>query len=349
MKGGEMKELRVAYDAWTDAPIVQILCEWAVSCKRWGEHRGMAVAWLLDKRQSEVMPGEQDPSNAMDDKESIGSGGGGGGGGGAGVNASNATGIPVFQSILMHFLDNDAPVLNEHSSAGGGGAAAQQNRAQFTNLVHLFCELIRHDVFSHDAYMCTLISRGDLLTGSSLMLMPKETSGGGGGGSSANGGNIAGTVSNKASPYNQGMDDELFRKMDCDDSNVDDDLDKILQNIKDNENAMDAPDSPKEPEQHHQQIGGGLDSSPISRHFLYAKHFPLSQDDPLSQHDCNQRYILLYGVGKERDERKHAVKKMWKGKEKKNKFLKCALMKMYSYRNLQIILEEVQHRCGRRR
>lgn len=30
------------------------------------------------------------------------------------------------------------------------------------NLVLLFCEFIRHDVFSHDAYMCTLISRGDL-------------------------------------------------------------------------------------------------------------------------------------------------------------------------------------------
>ena len=52
---------------------------------------------------------------------------------------------------------------------------------------------------------------------------------------------------------------------------------------------------------------------PISRHFLYAKHFPLCQDDPLSQHDCNQRYILLFGVGKDRDEKKHAVKKMSKG------------------------------------
>lgn len=35
----------------------------------------------------------------------------------------------------------------------------------FGNLVHLFYELVRNDVFSHDAYMCTLISRGDLLTG----------------------------------------------------------------------------------------------------------------------------------------------------------------------------------------
>lgn len=30
------------------------------------------------------------------------------------------------------------------------------------NLVLLFSEFTRHDVFSHDAYMCTLISRGDL-------------------------------------------------------------------------------------------------------------------------------------------------------------------------------------------
>lgn len=36
------------------------------------------------------------------------------------------------------------------------------SRTTFTNLVHLFTELIRNDVFSHDAYMCTLISRGDL-------------------------------------------------------------------------------------------------------------------------------------------------------------------------------------------
>lgn len=36
---------------------------------------------------------------------------------------------------------------------------------EFGNLVLLFSELIRQDVFSHDTYMCTLISRGDLATG----------------------------------------------------------------------------------------------------------------------------------------------------------------------------------------
>ena len=36
---------------------------------------------------------------------------------------------------------------------------------------------------------------------------------------------------------------------DLDDSNVDDDLDKLLQHIKeDQQNSMDAPDSPKDPE-----------------------------------------------------------------------------------------------------
>lgn len=50
----------------------------------------------------------------------------------------------------------------------------------------------------------------------------------------------------------------------------------------------------------------------LYRHLLYTTHFPLSQDDPFSQHDCNQRHVLLYGVGKVRDEARHTVKKMSK-------------------------------------
>lgn len=67
----------------------------------------------------------------------------------------------------------------------------------FTNLVHLFSELIRHDVFSHDAYMCTLISRGDLLTGGNV------------------GGQGGAPHSNKpATPANQGLDDDMFAGID---------------------------------------------------------------------------------------------------------------------------------------
>ena len=166
--------------------------------------------------------------------------------------------------------------------------------------MHLFSELIRHEVFSHDAYMCTLIARGDLLTGA------------------ASGQTVDPITSKTVSPnLNQGLeDDSMFSSMDFkppkleefDDSNVDDDLDKLLQNIKeDQQNSMDAPDSPKDHDHGHLSSGEA-----VCRHYLYTKHFPLSQDDPASQHDCNQRYILLFGVGKERDDKKHAVKKMAK-------------------------------------
>lgn len=43
-----------------------------------------------------------------------------------------------------------------------------ENKQAFANLVLLFSELIHHDIFSHDAYICTLISRGDLQLSSSL-------------------------------------------------------------------------------------------------------------------------------------------------------------------------------------
>lgn len=58
-----------------------------------------------------------------------------------------------------------------YSKALSSSAAEPGNeseRVEFSNLVLLFCELIRHDVFSHNIYMCTLISRGDLSSDSHL-------------------------------------------------------------------------------------------------------------------------------------------------------------------------------------
>ncbi len=37
-----------------DEPVIQLLCEWAVSTKRTGEHRAIVVAKLLEKRHSEL-------------------------------------------------------------------------------------------------------------------------------------------------------------------------------------------------------------------------------------------------------------------------------------------------------
>lgn len=76
--------------------IVKLLCEWAVSPERAGEHRALAVAALLDRRQS-------DSSSSGGDQES-------GGGDDKDSNNSVPGGPPMFQSLLMKFLDSDAPV-----------------------------------------------------------------------------------------------------------------------------------------------------------------------------------------------------------------------------------------------
>lgn len=220
---GNVKETRITYNARTDEPIVKVLCEWAVSHQRFGEHRAMIVAWLLEKRQSDVTATDPSgPSNDHDSNDSVGF----------------YNGLPIFQRNLMSFLDYDAPVIEE--------ACSEQNRIKFTNLVHLFCELIRHDVFSHDAYMCTLISRGEVLSMPSKphaitppatvpSIPPPSTS----------------LTSTAPAPSIQ-RDVEMLHSLDFKpkmeefDDNVDDDLDKILQNIKeDQQNMMDAPDSPK--------------------------------------------------------------------------------------------------------
>ncbi|KAG9509321.1 Mediator of RNA polymerase II transcription subunit 12, partial [Fragariocoptes setiger] len=50
--------------------------------------------------------------------------------------------------------------------------------------------------------------------------------------------------------------------------------------------------------------------SPLERrHMLYAKHFPIPTDETFS-HDNTQRHILLYGFGKERDDARHASKRL---------------------------------------
>jgi len=83
-----------------DEAIVKILCEWAVSWQRYGEHRAVAVAKLLEKRQNDLLASSEDMnSGPNDDKDSV---------------SSLPPGPPTFQSMLMSFLDVDAPVLGWH-------------------------------------------------------------------------------------------------------------------------------------------------------------------------------------------------------------------------------------------
>jgi mediator of RNA polymerase II transcription subunit 12 len=234
----------------------------------------------------------------------------------------------------------------------------------FASLVNLFSSLIRHDVFSHDAYLCTLIARGDLSAyqqtngtpkldpPSSVQPIPSVATPGP---ASQAGPATPASVSSAPSrtPNHDLMDDrgplfpplprmtEIPRQSDFDDPNIDDDLDRILQHIT--QDQMDQADSPKDdsatsasgafgsvtPNPHQQApLSNSTNSSDPSnqgilkgqsasgelkesRHRQYVTHFQLPQDDSFS-HEVNQRHILLYGVGRAREDSKHAVKKVSK-------------------------------------
>lgn len=164
-----------------EADLVRLLCEWAVTSKRFGEHRARVVAILLERRQTEINErekvlneqrnpttraassaneGENRPAPANDAEET-----------GEQLNKSadesiemgEKTGTPIFQAILFDFLDNYAPVYDDTSQRFYGSSSANkpaEYSQAFKNLILLFSELIRFEVFSHDAYMCTLISLG---------------------------------------------------------------------------------------------------------------------------------------------------------------------------------------------
>ncbi|XP_069844855.1 mediator of RNA polymerase II transcription subunit 12-like protein isoform X2 [Dipodomys merriami] len=279
-----------------DEAVVTLLCEWAVSCKRSGKHRAMAVAKLLEKRQAEIEAERCGESEALDEKESISS---------ASLTGSS---LPVFQNVLLRFLDTQAPSLSDPNS--------EREKVEFVNLVLLFCEFIRHDVFSHDAYMCTLISRGDL------------------------------SVTGPQSPAGEHMDEHCLKDrdgrmeeqsimahmgLDSGASNIFDEVDKSdFKTDFGSEFPIFSPMPGESCENVNSSLGGRMSVNgekfmkrekprdlifpsnyDLLRHLQYATHFPIPLDES-SSHECNQRTVLLYGVGKEREEAQHQLKKITK-------------------------------------
>uniref|UniRef100_A0A8C3JGR0 Mediator complex subunit 12 n=1 Tax=Calidris pygmaea TaxID=425635 RepID=A0A8C3JGR0_9CHAR len=266
-----------------DDAVVALLCEWAVSYKRSGRHRAMVVAKLLEKRQAEIEAERCGDSEVVDEKGSISSG------------SLSAASAPVFQDVLMQFLDTQAPMLTDPGK--------ENEKVEFFNLVLLFCELIRHDVFSHNIYMCTLISRGDLAMDSHGPRPPspfddpaeehdrKETEGSSG---------IKLEVRAQAPWPSSACPCGMFSPpMHCESK------------------ASPSPEKP-DPEKEakpllkDKSVEGMLASLyDQPRHIQYATHFPIPQEESCS-HECNQRLVVLFGVGKQRDDARHTIKKITK-------------------------------------
>ncbi|NWS20748.1 MD12L protein, partial [Pachyramphus minor] len=282
-----------------DEAVVMLLCEWAVSCKRSGKHRAMAVAKLLEKRQAEIEAERCGESEVLDEKESLSS---------ASLTGSS---LPVFQNVLLRFLDTQAPSLSDPSS--------DHEKTEFVNLVLLFSEFTRHDVFSHDAYMCTLISRGDL----SITAAPRPCS--------PNGEAVDEHYSKDHDVKLEGHGIVEHMGIDSGTAGIFDDVDKSDFKA---DFGSELPIFSPMPGESCESVTPSFDrrisvlseksakrerlrklivpsNYDLLRHLQYATHFPIPLDES-SSHECNQRMILLYGVGKERDEARHQLKKITK-------------------------------------
>ena len=155
-----------------------------------------------------------------------------------------------FQAQLFNYLDNDAPSL-------------PRRQQEFSNLVLLFYELIYHDVFSHDQYMCQLISRGDLLS-------PAEDGSGG----------------KKQDDHDGSFEDS---------KNLDSDLTQLVSQIKDTNQLHDSY-SPVGKGEENKSV---YDVSKWPRHKQFCYHFPLPPPEPEDEggvHDSNQRQVMLFGA-----------------------------------------------------
>ena len=97
-----------------------------------------------------------------------------------------------------------------------------------------------------------------------------------------------------------------------DESKIDGDLTNLLNQIKEG-NQLNDPFSPTNDREKdkNESMSGLPDVSKKGRHWQYVYHFPLPQDES-STHDCNQRNVLLYGVGRGRDDASRSVKKIHK-------------------------------------
>ena len=130
-----------------DDRFVMLLCQWAVTPHRSGDHRPLVAARILCQRQIDFLQGggewREHSLDALDESwEDC-----------CGSWSQEASDFP-FQNVLFKFLSIRAPLPDNL-------AAPLKATDPFFHLVSFFAELIHLGVFSYNLYLSTLIARGD--------------------------------------------------------------------------------------------------------------------------------------------------------------------------------------------
>ncbi|XP_065840950.1 mediator of RNA polymerase II transcription subunit 12-like protein isoform X2 [Oscarella lobularis] len=316
--------------------VIPLLCDWAVNAYSGGLQRVFIVARLLHVAQARLH--KPSPVRSALEHEARDAGDGGGEAGvrhemdgvdddddddGVSVASLDCLNFP-FRDKLMLYLDSTAP----YPLADEGSSATD---SPFQRFVVLFGELIRTGVFSYHTYLSTLISRGD------LQATPNQ-GGIDGGDANATTANRTTTMTMELFKIGGGVDGENDETMETttttaesqspppppslgskrrrSDSENQDSFpptkvaligDVFGGSLDDLSPSSDSPDSPTAVTMA-TTTGTGTMANPslqrqpsTARHFSYALNFPIPEE-MCSEYFTNQRLVVLYGVGRQRDE-----------------------------------------------
>ena len=106
-----------------DEAVVMILCQWAVTNKRSGDHRAFVAAKLLEQWQSDMVAGAGDNTEEKEEEEVF------------------YPGPPVFQQLLLSFLNTETPHFTSALSLTN-----QKTKTEIAAPGLLFHELMSHKV-----------------------------------------------------------------------------------------------------------------------------------------------------------------------------------------------------------
>ena len=110
--------------------LVRLLCQWSVSTRRSGIHRGMVIGLILERLQGDVAPHWKTSHTHHEGEHPY-----------------------MFQQCLMRYLDED-------TSQETVSQEVSPDSPPFLNILLLFTELVNHHLFSHDLYVRALIATG---------------------------------------------------------------------------------------------------------------------------------------------------------------------------------------------
>ncbi|VDM39691.1 unnamed protein product [Toxocara canis] len=169
-----------------------------------------------------------------------------------------------LQDILLEYLDTEGPQLGQ-----------PHFHEEFASLMHLFMELQRAGVFSHDSYVKGLITTGEMSEQVPIMTLIRNRE--------------EHEVRQRNGVCMQPMDEFVSARVD---------------DVKEEKRcAMPLASMPLDPIDEHPLLG-----AEVSPHERFLIHLPVPQTNEYRS-ECNQRALLLYGIGEHRDTVKNELKK----------------------------------------